>query len=178
MIPVNELRAYLLELALYCLHTQPVAMTAGDLTEAMGDASMGFGHPPEYFKTLTTPTVAGLLRTLKGQALVRQKGVTRANTRNGRQEPTFEIAGDINENYPPPTVKPAKASAGSSPSAMPLESQPAADDPYAGLTPEQLRALLRVGDELALAANDFQTRVSAIRSKAHLELARLGLGDL
>lgn len=158
MISPDDLRQYHRQATIYVLQSNG-GMTAAEIHEAVTATALTCGHPKEC-GSITPAGIAGVLRTLQNECLAVPRG-GRRNTRHGRSEPTWALAEGIETVAQPsaPSRRPPV-----SPSSGPY-------DPMAGLSREQLMAMLLVSDELSEATARFQAEVDVIRDRARRVLA-------
>jgi hypothetical protein len=159
----DDLKTYHRELAMACLHRAPQPMTAAELAEFMGQVAMMEGHAPACFKSISASRVAGIMRTLQGDAQVLSQ--SKYDSSEGRDVPYWEMA-SRDKSYPfpfPPDEgeeppEPAKSTS-----------------PYDHLSREQLIALLGIHDDIATAVARFKTELDELAANTRQRLAVAGV---
>lgn len=171
----ENLREYHRGLALYVVAHSQSPLTAAEVAEHMGTLAMSEGHPRACFEAISAPTVLGWLRALENAGLVGQGELPKRDTRNGRTSPTWRYslgtlaAKKVQIPDAPPKGAPARA---------PMDPPPADESPYAGMTRQQLYAVLEVSDLYATQCAQFMQSLHDLNSRARRVLAAAGLGDL
>lgn len=166
MIQFEDLRTYQRQLALYVLSGAGAGgMTAAELCEQMGTASMQSGHPEECWRTLSAASVAGLLKAATEQGLV-DRAADRRNTRYGRLEAVWQVTAAA--GHPAMPIPCEQVRLGEAPAAALATTS----DPLAGLSKAQLIAMVTVGDELSALTAKFMADVEAIKVRARNLLAQ------
>lgn len=170
------MREYRRGLALYVVAHSREPLTAGEVAEAMGTTAMGEGHPSSCWQDLEAPAALGMLRALENAGLVEQTGDTKRDSRSGRTPPTWRYAmGSVAAKRvllpePPAPSPAARALAAQAPA-------PADASPYAGMTRQELYAVLEVSDLYTTACAQFMQQVADLNSRARRILAAAGLAD-
>ena len=172
----ENLREYHRGLTLYAVAHCKAPMTAAEIAESMGALAMNEGHPRTCFEGIAGPTVLGWLRALENAGLVEQTGTTKRDTRRGSNVPTWcyslDAAAARKVSMPEPPPKGAAARAATDLPAL------ADDSPYAGMTRQQLYAVLEASDVYVAGLAQFVQHVNDLNSRARRILAAAGLGDL
>lgn len=163
MSPANYQR----ELLLCSLHQAGAPTSAAELCDAMSSLALEAYADKDQWATLTTASVAGLLRVLQREGLVVADGSER-DSRQGRAVPTWRPAAGFDQDYPVPMPRSQPDPAGGD---LPRQ-ELAPCSPYAGLTPVKARALLAIHDRIFEATARRQAAVDAAEREFQVTLER------
>lgn len=136
-------------------------MTAGELLDVMGSLAIAEGHPPGLVRALTTKQVAAMLKSLERDAGAKRAG-ERPSGERGRPDPLWLRTKETHRTIPDPPEDVDVAPSHSAP--RPPE-----------YTPEQMRVLVDVGDEMFGTLAQFMGQVQSQMQRARERLAEVGL---
>lgn len=147
----KELKQYHRELALYVLgRARGRPLAADEVTECMLSLAQHEGLPKPCWAGINPQSVAGMLKSLQNAGLAEQLPDAARHARAGRAAPAWRLApGQPNPPMPLP------------PDDEGLAGQPAkVEDPYEGLSRQQLITLLKVHEDLAETMGRFKVQMA------------------
>jgi hypothetical protein len=172
---VIGLTDYRRQLVLYALRaTRAIdaasARTSSELADVMIGLAQAEGHSEACWRGIAPAHAAGHLRQLEVEGIV-QRGPSRANSRAGRQDPSWFVV-----DPSAATAMPTPPSADDPPADFDLTPpDPPPATPYDDMTREQLAELLAVQDEVLAEVGEFMTRMREVSKRGRERLAKADL---